>query len=93
MNIETNIFKAAQDIIVELQYRGPARDANGSTLESRLNSIYLGWTGLPSKRPASSGNPRNGPRGGGNKDGNATIEIDATLARTLGIAEGQKVGR
>ena len=86
------MVKAAQDVIVELQYRGPTRDGNGSTKESRLISVYLGWTGLPSKRTSTSNGLRNGSRGDGSKDGDATVEIDATFARTLGVTEGQKVG-
>ena len=91
--LATNTVKAAQDVIVELQYRGPSRDASGFTVESKLASIYLGWTGLPSKRTSTFAGYNNGPRGSANKDGDATVEIDATFARTLGIAEGQKVGR
>ena len=90
-NQETDAFKAAQDIIVEFQYRSPTRDANGATRESKLAAIYLGWTGLPSKRKKSSIGLKNGSSRSGSQDGESTVEIDVVFARNLGMIEGQKV--
>lgn len=75
---------------MELNYRDTSAGA------SNQKSIYLGWTGLPSKRKLASVVSRDGLGGSRNISGLREqdvplVEIDPTLASTLGLEEGQKV--
>ncbi|KAI1486295.1 P-loop containing nucleoside triphosphate hydrolase protein [Biscogniauxia mediterranea] len=96
VNLLVNINTPAQNVIVELSYRPPP-SVNGSAKPnppSASQSIYLGWTGMPSKRkiaPLVDRNGINGARGSGKDQEVASVEIDATLAATLGLFDGQKV--
>lgn len=81
-----------QNVIVELSYRSPSSVAQ-SGANGQQRSIFLGWTGMPSKRKTSAPTSRdgiNGTRGGRDQD-NQLVEIDATLANALNLSEGQKV--
>ena len=83
--------QAAQNAIVELQYKELAPSTPGiKDIAASQRSVYVGWTGMPSKRKVAStagrGNLRGGPI-----DINV-VEIDSTFARTVGLAEGQRVG-
>ena len=70
-------IQAAQDVIVELQYRRRPNSNNGA---STSFSVYAGWTGMPSKTRVTP------------KEQHAPmIEMDATFARTLGLEDGEKV--
>ncbi|KAK4192781.1 putative PEX1 peroxisomal biogenesis factor 1 [Podospora australis] len=89
-----NVNTPAQNVIVELTYRVPAPPgANGSATSANTKSIYLGWTGMPSKRRVAPIVSRDGINGGrGSRDQEISlVEIDSTLAATLGLRDGQKV--
>lgn len=82
-----------QNVIVELNYRDatgkPAQRSSGS---SPQKSVYLGWTGMPSKRKMASVVGRDGSSVSRLREQDLPlIEIDTTLANTLGLKEGQKV--
>ncbi|KAL2270186.1 hypothetical protein VTJ83DRAFT_2370 [Remersonia thermophila] len=96
-----NTNTPSQNVIVEISYRVPA--ANGSpsssspvspsSSSSSTKSIYLGWTGMPSKRrvaPIVGRQGISGPRGARDQE-LSLVELDATLAATLGLRDGQKV--
>ncbi|KAI0017292.1 P-loop containing nucleoside triphosphate hydrolase protein [Xylariomycetidae sp. FL0641] len=95
VNLLVNVNTPAQNVVVELNYRIPA--ANGVAKPSgspAQRSLYLGWTGMPSKRkiaPIVDRDGINSARGAGKDQEVASVEIDATLAATLGLSDGQKV--
>lgn len=98
--ILVNANTPAQNVIVELQYRQPppaSRPKDGNNGTSQQRSIYVGWTGMPSKRklaPIVSRDGISGSRGNtaAREQEIAVVEIDATFGRMLGLAELQKVG-
>ncbi|KAF3061800.1 Peroxisome biosynthesis protein PAS1 [Daldinia childiae] len=96
VNLLVTVNTPAQNVVVELNYRVPL-PANGSPQtngSSSQRSLYVGWTGMPSKRKIASIVDRDGiigTRGSGRDQEVASVEIDATLARTLGLPDGQKV--
>ncbi|KAI0483172.1 AAA-domain-containing protein [Xylariaceae sp. FL0804] len=97
VNLLVSVNTPAQNVVVELNYRVPV-SANGASARtnssSSQRSIYLGWTGLPSKRriaPIVDRDGINGARGSGKEQEVASVELDATLASTLGLTDGQKV--
>lgn len=90
-----NINALAQNVIVELNYRLPPpqgpNQTNGAPIQ---RSIFVGWTGMQSKRklaPIVGRDGISGGRGSGREQEVQVVEIDATFARTLGISDGQKV--
>jgi peroxin-1 len=90
--ISCSYGQVAQNVVVELNWRQTAPAGSEDKL-SQSRSIYLGWTGMQSQNklaPMVDGRGIN--RSGGRQERDvATVEIDATLARMLGIADGQKV--
>ncbi|KAK3329750.1 P-loop containing nucleoside triphosphate hydrolase protein [Apodospora peruviana] len=88
-----NVNTPAQNVIVELNYRAPAAPGSGASSSSK--SIYVGWTGMPSKRrvtPIVSRDGINGTRSSSSRDQEVPlVEIDATLAAAVGLQDGQKV--
>ena len=95
----SNFNTAAQNVIVEVS---PARGAPGTPSSSSLSGqfqrpIFLGWTGLPSRRKASSlaaaGRDAGFSRGGYGAQALDVplIEMDVTLGRALGLVDGQRV--
>ncbi|KAI1335616.1 P-loop containing nucleoside triphosphate hydrolase protein [Xylariaceae sp. FL0016] len=96
VNLLVTVNTPAQNVIVELSFRAPAA-SNGAAKASSVSttrSIYVGWTGMPSKRkvaPIVDRDGINGARGGGRDQDVASVEMDATLASTLGLSDGQKV--
>lgn len=57
-------------------------------------SVYLGWTGQQSKRKPAQTVGRDGfgtKAPAGKTQDEATVEIDSTFAKLLGLADGQKV--
>ena len=71
-----------QNVIVELSYKS----ASGS------KSVFVGWTGMPSKRRAAPPVGRDGLTRGSSRDQDGqVVEMDATLASTLELTEGQRV--
>ncbi|SLM40033.1 peroxisome biosynthesis protein (pas1 peroxin-1) [Lasallia pustulata] len=97
VTVLVNANTAAQNVIVELQFKAAipsdpsAKDNNGSGSQQ---SVYVGWTGMPSKRKLASVVGRGSQRGGpaGREQDLAVVEVDATFGRMLGLTDGQKVG-
>ncbi|KAI2636117.1 AAA-domain-containing protein [Xylaria nigripes] len=92
VNLLVNINTPAQNVVVELNYRvAPTPDSSGQpTSSSTQRSIYLGWTGMPSKRKLVPIVDRDGITSRRDREV-ASVEIDATLAATLKLSEDQKV--
>lgn len=83
--------QVAQNVIVELNFRGPTVSTpdDKSSTANATRSVYLGWTGMQSQTKMAPIVSRAGNR----QDQNiATVELDSTLSRVLGIVEGTKVG-
>ncbi|KKA29430.1 hypothetical protein TD95_002684 [Thielaviopsis punctulata] len=79
----------AQNAVVELNFR-----PTNATHASATRSVYLGWTGMSSKRKMASLVGRDaysGSRGSARDSEVAVVEIDSVLATKLGLHEGQKV--
>lgn len=89
-------LQAAQNVIVELQFKAStpsdlsAKDSNASASQQ---SVYVGWTGMPSKRKPASVIGRGNQRGStaGREQEVPVVEVDATFGRMLGLTDGQKV--
>ncbi|KAK4132320.1 AAA-domain-containing protein, partial [Trichocladium antarcticum] len=89
-----NINTPAQNVVVELSYRVPATPGpNGPGAAPSTKSIYVGWTGMSSKRRIAPMVGRDGISGArGSRDQEvALVELDATLAAAVGLTDGQKV--
>ncbi|KAK3392976.1 P-loop containing nucleoside triphosphate hydrolase protein [Podospora didyma] len=90
-----NVNTPAQNVIVELNYRVAVPATGQGPATSAQKSIYVGWTGMPSRRrvaPLVSRDGINGTRGSSWRDQEVPlVEIDVTLAATVGLQEGQKV--
>ncbi|KAK7747748.1 Peroxisome biosynthesis protein pex1 [Diatrype stigma] len=98
VNLLVTINTPAQNVIVELNYRVPSSTngtaSGGGGSSSSQRSIYLGWTGMPSKRkiaPIVGRDGINTTRGSGRDQEVTSVELDATLAATLGLSDGQKI--
>lgn len=91
-------LQIAQNVIVELSYRQPPLSSSSESKNaSPQKSVYLGWTGMQSKRrpaPVVSREGLSGTRGGpaARDQDIQAVEVDATFARLVGLNEGQKVG-
>ncbi|PGH27875.1 hypothetical protein AJ80_00425 [Polytolypa hystricis UAMH7299] len=84
-----NANTPAQNVIVELQYRGPSATGQSQRF------AYAGWTGMPSKRklaPVVGRDGISGTRGNSREQEVPVIEIDSTFGRVLGLSDGQRVG-
>ncbi|KAE8329102.1 P-loop containing nucleoside triphosphate hydrolase protein [Aspergillus sergii] len=86
-----NANTAAQNVIVELQYRPTSGKASGNSTQ---RSCYLGWTGMPSKRKLAPVVGKDGINSGSSsrEQDISTVEMDTTFGRVLGLTEGQRVG-
>ncbi|KAJ5666198.1 uncharacterized protein N7477_008646 [Penicillium maclennaniae] len=85
-----NANTAAQNVIIELQYKVLSGQVNGAPPQ---RSCFLGWTGMPSKRKPAPVVGRDGINGGFSREQEASsVELDTTFGRLLGLTEGQKVG-
>ncbi|KAI0125658.1 P-loop containing nucleoside triphosphate hydrolase protein [Xylariales sp. AK1849] len=95
VSLLVNVNTPAQNVVVELNYRAPSSHTSAQSNSASLQrSIYVGWTGMPSKRkiaPIVSRDGINGSRGGGRDQEVVLVEIDATLAAVIGLSDGQKV--
>ncbi|KAF1965021.1 peroxisome biosynthesis protein-like protein (PAS1/Peroxin-1) [Bimuria novae-zelandiae CBS 107.79] len=98
VSVLVNANTVAQNVIVELSYRQPPPPgASESKNTSPQKSVFLGWTGMQSKRklaPVVSREGLSGTRGGpaAREQDVQTVELDMTFARLIGLNEGQKVG-
>ena len=93
--LSLTLLKPAQNVIVELTYRLPPQTGS-DTKTPAYRSIFVGWTGLQSKRKLAAIVDRDGISGARGKPAGRDqevplVEIDATFAQTLGISDGQKV--
>ncbi|KAI9674423.1 MAG: Peroxisome biosynthesis protein pex1 [Caeruleum heppii] len=88
VSVLVNANAPAQDVVVELEFRQNRPSSTDSNASKPTKSVYLGWTGMPSRpkppAPLSSGSSRT-------ERETASIEIDGTFARTIGLADSQKV--
>ncbi|KAH6898317.1 P-loop containing nucleoside triphosphate hydrolase protein [Thelonectria olida] len=90
VSLLVNVNTPAQNVIVELSFR----DASSTGSSSQQRSVFLGWTGMPSKRrtgPPVGREGLNGMRGSSRDQEVQLVELDMTLAKTLGLSEGQKI--
>ncbi|KAL8905283.1 MAG: hypothetical protein Q9171_006720, partial [Xanthocarpia ochracea] len=87
--VNSNI--SAQDVVVEILVKDHASSSKHGKAAQR--SIYTGWSGMPTTRRAM-------PHAANHMERNlvgreievASIEIDATFGRMLGLADGQRAG-
>ncbi|KAK7951329.1 peroxisome biosynthesis protein [Apiospora aurea] len=94
VSLLVNVNTPAQNVVVELSYRPSNASSQATNGATGQQSIFVGWTGMPSKRrfaPLVSRDGISSSRGSGRDQEVAAVEIDATLALTLGITDGQKV--
>ncbi|KAK7431079.1 Peroxisome biosynthesis protein pex1 [Neonectria magnoliae] len=91
VSLLVNVNTPAQNVIVELAFR----DASSTGASSQPRSVFVGWTGMPSKRrtgpPPVGRDGLNSMRGSSRDQEVQLVELDSTLAKTLGLSEGQKV--
>ncbi|ROW02048.1 hypothetical protein VPNG_07662 [Cytospora leucostoma] len=93
VSLLVNVNTPVQNVIVELNYRDASgKPADKSSGSSPQKSVYLGWTGMPSKKKVASVVGRDGSSVSRLREQDLPlIEIDPTLANTLGLKEGQRV--
>ncbi|KAK7970596.1 peroxisome biosynthesis protein [Apiospora saccharicola] len=94
VSLLVNVNTPAQNVVVELNYRPSNASSQATNGATSQQSIFVGWTGMPSKRRFAPLVTRDGitsSRSSGRDQEVAAVEIDATLASTLGINDGQKV--
>lgn len=88
-----NANTVAQNVVVELQYRqAQPTGSDGKPKPATTQSVFVGWTGMQSQSKPTPVIGRDGVRGGSQDRELATVEIDATFARRLGLSAGTKVG-
>ncbi|KAF2842834.1 AAA-domain-containing protein [Patellaria atrata CBS 101060] len=92
-----NANTIAQNVVIELNYRQQRPPSGSGSREAPISkSVFVGWTGLQSKRKVAGVVGKDGLniRGGtaGRDQDVSIVEMDATFARLLGIEEGQRVG-
>ncbi|KAF2645462.1 peroxisome biosynthesis protein-like protein (PAS1/Peroxin-1) [Massarina eburnea CBS 473.64] len=98
VSILVNANTVAQNVVVELSYRQPPPPGLAESKNaSPPRSVFLGWTGMQSRRrtaPVVSREGISGTRGGpaAREQDIQAVEVDTTFARLIGLAEGQKVG-
>ncbi|KAF2657302.1 AAA-domain-containing protein [Lophiostoma macrostomum CBS 122681] len=98
VSVLVNANAIAQNVVVELSYRQPTPPSvSEPKTPSPHKSVFLGWTGMQSKRrlaPVVSRDGLSGTRGTAtarDQDVQA-VEVDTTFARLIGLNDGQKVG-
>jgi peroxin-1 len=87
-----NANTLAQNVIVELRFRTADGKGKPGQAAGPEQSVFMGWTGMQSQVRLSPLVGRDGVRSGNQEKETQTVEIDATFARRLGLAEGTKVG-
>ncbi|KAI5465960.1 P-loop containing nucleoside triphosphate hydrolase protein [Mariannaea sp. PMI_226] len=90
VSLLVNVNTPAQNVIVELSFR----DTSSTSASPQQRSVFVGWTGMPSKRrtgPPVGREGVNGMRVSSRDQDIPLVEIDATLAKSLGLSEGQRV--
>ncbi|KAF1943470.1 AAA-domain-containing protein [Clathrospora elynae] len=95
VSVLVNANTVAQNVVVELSYRQtPPPDASDGRNAAPEKSVFVGWTGMQSKRRIAPVVGRDGLRGSTSTSQQELppVEVDATFARLIGLQEGQKVG-
>ncbi|KAK2073516.1 hypothetical protein P8C59_007797 [Phyllachora maydis] len=110
VSLLVNANSVAQNVVVELSYHRVVGHGHGHghghAQSTTPASVYVGWTGMPSKRKLAPVVGRHGLLHGYSINGSsrvgsgrerdhdvdlALVEIDAKFAATLGLQDGQKV--
>ncbi|PHH59702.1 hypothetical protein CDD81_2648 [Ophiocordyceps australis] len=87
VSLLVNINTPVQNVIVELSFRP-------GNAGSAPRSVFVGWTGMPSKRrpaPLVGRDGALGARGSMREHEAQLVEMDATFARTVGLDDGLKL--
>lgn len=95
VSVLSNANAAAQDVVIELQYRSQILSSGGPVREKGAGShksAYVGWTGMPSRRRPTPATGRTGYANGAREQEISSVEIDTTFAALLGLGEGQRIG-
>ncbi|KAI9843198.1 MAG: Peroxisome biosynthesis protein pex1 [Sclerophora amabilis] len=94
VSVLVNANTPVQNVVVELSFRPQHALVKGYTSNNTQKSVYVGWTGMPSRRRLAPIVNRDGIRGhsSGREREVAVLEIDATFARMIGLLENQMVG-
>ncbi|KAF2854526.1 peroxisome biosynthesis protein-like protein (PAS1/Peroxin-1) [Plenodomus tracheiphilus IPT5] len=95
VSVLVNANTVAQNVVVELTYRQPAPPgASDARSAAPQKSVFVGWTGMQSKRRLAPVVTRDGMRANpaASQQDLPAVEVDATFARLVGLQEGQKVG-
>ncbi|KAI4241876.1 MAG: hypothetical protein L6R40_004275 [Gallowayella cf. fulva] len=82
---------SAQDVVVEILVKDSATPNKEGKAAQR--SIFVGWSGMPTVRrstPLPAGRSERGLTA--RETETASVEIDTTFARMLGLADGQRAG-
>ncbi|KAI5294946.1 Peroxisome biosynthesis protein pex1 [Ascosphaera acerosa] len=102
VNLLVNSNTAAQNVIVEFQYRHTSPSSAAGASSGGQRSAFAGWSGMPSKRRGPGGStsrePMRGLRGGrggigagaANDEETPIVEIDATFGNMVGLQDSQK---
>ncbi|KAL8916131.1 MAG: hypothetical protein Q9172_006437, partial [Xanthocarpia lactea] len=91
VTVLVNSNVSAQDVIVEILVKDLASSSKHGKAAQR--SIYTGWSGMPTTRRAMPHAANYVERNiAGREMEVASIEIDATFGRMLGLADGQRAG-
>ncbi|KAH0562261.1 hypothetical protein GP486_003046, partial [Trichoglossum hirsutum] len=100
VSVLVNANTPAQNVVIELTYRQAQPPAVGSTTGSGSSqvqtSVYVGWTGMSSRRrlaPIVGKEGISGIRGSavGREQEIPLVEIDASFGRMLGLQDAQKI--
>ncbi|KLP04456.1 putative peroxin-1 [Fusarium fujikuroi] len=85
VSLLVNVNTPAQNVIIELSYR----EASPTGAGSQQRSIFVGWTGMPSKRRTAPPGTRDGLNSSrSSRDQEVQlVELDATLAKSLGLGD------
>ncbi|KAM4054904.1 ATPase family associated with various cellular activities (AAA) domain-containing protein [Hirsutella rhossiliensis] len=89
-----NVNTPVQNVVVELSYRAPSTNGHSATATPPPRSVFVGWTGMPSRRKPASVVGRDGlmgSRGSMRDHETQLVEMDASLARALELPDGLKV--
>ncbi|KAI4918098.1 hypothetical protein J4E90_002478 [Alternaria incomplexa] len=94
VSVLVNANTVAQNVVVELTYRQPPPPGASDNRNAAPKSVFVGWTGMQSKRRIAPVVGRDGLRGSPavSQQDLPAVEVDATFARLIGLQEGQKVG-
>lgn len=93
-----NANTVVQNVIAEIVYRPPppststGKQDGKQDAKSAQKSIYVGWTGMESKKKLAPLIGRDGIHGASGKEQDVSLlEIDSVFGRLFGLTDGQKV--